>query len=475
MEEMRALYPTSDDHEERRERTAATLESILGPQRMSASVGLPSGDSGISNDPVLAQYYEEKNIYHTLELWQGYQEYQRRLWEEHQSKVAEQEAERQRKIVLLEHYCSKYDQRVLKLVQFGPKINTEITKLLQAFENGDLESLQHATITLITETLEPANSIFEKMKEEIALEELGAQELMNAWPLNGIDTVLNVFKDETLSVFGDEVQEALRYMLQGLRALCKPVLSAVPLTIAFNEEVTPIFAATPIPIPFYDYAASVNTRLPPQIQPQFIQQQFQAAQQQSQASQQPPQASQQHSRIPQQQPQAPQAVSPEGVNAGKNFASFADLTKAAKVSSSEQSHAPKTTAPLTSSSLPTLGAPTATAKADNISTPKTNKVLVLMKYIEDQVLDFQDNVSKFIKEGKVNTTRRGENETILQWMVDYVADDTGILTDNEGYLMKTEIKKMINKIANLSSAKEKNVQKTRIINVLAHQALKIWA
>jgi hypothetical protein len=235
MKELQALHPASDDYEERRKRTTATLEFILGPERMASGVGLPSGHSGISDDPVLTNYYKEKHINHTLDLWQGYQDYQGRQWEEQQRKLAEQEAERQRKIVLLEHYCSKYDQRILELVQFGPKINADITKLLHAFENGDLKSLQQATITLINEVLEPVNSIFEDMKKEIALEELGAQELKNAWPLDGIDMVMNVFKKETLSAFAGEFQVALSYLLQGFRALYKPILSAVPLTNPLNE------------------------------------------------------------------------------------------------------------------------------------------------------------------------------------------------------------------------------------------------
>jgi hypothetical protein len=206
----------------------------------------------------------------------------------------------------------------------------------------------------------------------------------------------------------------------------------------------------------------VSSQLPPQLQPQIVQQQLQV--------------SRQHSQAPVQQPKALQAVAPKGINAGRNFASFADLTNATKICSSEQAYVPNISASLVSNSSPSIGSPTATAPADNASsTPNNNKALVLMKYIEEQVLDFQDNVSNFVKEGKVNTTRRNNNETILQWMIDYIADDSGILTGDDGYLMKTEIQKMISKIANLSSTKEKNVLKTRNINVLAHQALQTWA
>jgi hypothetical protein len=43
-----------------------------------------------------------------------------------------------------------------------------------------------------------------------------------------------------------------------------------------------------------------------------------------------------------------------------------------------------------------------------------------MKYIDDNYLDFAENVENFLKEGKVSVTRRKDCETVLQRMHDHV-------------------------------------------------------
>jgi hypothetical protein len=278
MEEVRALHPASDDLEECRKRRNTMLESILGSERMHVGVGLPSGHSRISNDLVLASYNHERFVNHKLSLHQEYQAIQRQQWEEMQRKVAEKEAERQRKAVLLDYYWSEYVECAARLTQLGPVFHSEITHLLQAMNEGNLDALRQAANALINDVLEPADSIFEDMMKYIMLETMGAQSLRETWPLDDVDRVLAFLDAQTLSQFTDDFQGTLGYMLQGLRAICEPILAAVPFENPLNEQPAPIFEAKPIPGTFEDFAKQ-NSQ--PVQQPLQLPQQLQQTQQET--------------------------------------------------------------------------------------------------------------------------------------------------------------------------------------------------
>jgi hypothetical protein len=288
MESVRVLHPPSDDPAERTKCILASLASIPSINRISG-VGAPSGHSGISDDPILAKYNQERYTNNVLELHRQYQSMQQSKREEEQRQAAAAEAERQRKLNVLQHYCGKYDERVAKLVQFGPKFNAEITKLGDAFERGDLFTLCQAITAFVDEVVEPAYAILQEMPAEIALETSGAAKLKDAWPLEKMDQVLERFTAPNLSVFSDEVQNMIGYMMQGFRAVCTPILNAVPLVNPLGEPPTLPFSTKPVQVPFTHYMATAPA-----------------------ASQ---SAAQTH----------PQPSAPEGPNAGKNFASFADL------------------------------------------------------------------------------------------------------------------------------------------------------
>jgi len=325
MDSVRVLHPASDDPEERRKRTQTTLDSILGPGRKNTGVGLPSGHSGINEDPIFSKYYQEKKTEGMLELHQEYQLKQRRQWEEQQRQAQEQETSRLMKLAVYEKFCEFYDTRVAKLAQFGPKLDTEINKLLEAFDNGNEVSLKQAVIVLLSEVLEPANQIFEEMKKEIMLESLGAEVLKSAWPLAGIDKVLDTFNAPNMSSFNDSYQAALGYMLQGLRAVCQPILSAVPLVNPLGDPPAQPFVAAPIPVNFETYVASAQRK----------------------------------------QPAVP---APEDPNAGKNFRSFADLLKGKEDTSGDQPQVPNIA--VTPPSVQNGGAPSGSG-----SPPNDNKAL----------------------------------------------------------------------------------------------------
>jgi hypothetical protein len=453
MTKVRALHPASDDPDERMKRTSAMLESILGPERMNAGVGLPSGHSGINNDPVLTKHNHEQFINHTLSLHHEYQTIQRQQWEAEQRNAAEKEAERQRKAILLDHYWSEYVQQVANLAQFGSSFCSTITYLLQAFDEGNLDALHQGTVDLINNVLIPSNNILEEMKKAIMLETMGAQSLSEAWPVNDVDRLLTVLDAQTLSQFTEDFQNTLGYMLQGLRAICQPILTAVPFENPLNEQPPPLFQAAPIPITFKDYAK-----------------------QKSQQSQQPNQPYQ----LLQTQQQTQDAVAPEDDNAGKNFGSFADLMNATKGATQGNNQTvpsiniipPSFTvpAPTVNSTLPSFTVPGTTS-----STAQTPQVQALTKYMNDQILDIQDNIDNFLKGGYIPVGRRRGCEEVLQWIYDHVQGATGILTANDSPLMKTTIEIMIRKITNMKNAKERSKKTTRDLEVLANRVVKIWA
>ena len=99
----------------------------------------------------------------------------------------------------------------------------------------------------------------------------------------------------------------------------------------------------------------------------------------------------------------------------------------------------------------------------------------MLKYMNDNVLDFQEDVKNLVKGGSISISRRKDCEERLQWLFDYAAGETGLLTGNDANLMKTEIESLIKKIANLRDGKEKNKKTTRDLDVLAHRTLTIWA
>lgn len=98
-----------------------------------------------------------------------------------------------------------------------------------------------------------------------------------------------------------------------------------------------------------------------------------------------------------------------------------------------------------------------------------------MKMIDDNILEFQDNTEKFLKDSTVNAAKRKENFDILDNIKTYAKGEIGILSIDDSQLMKAQIQRMISKITNLKSNKEMNKQMNREVDFLAHNVLKLWA
>ncbi|KAF2029872.1 hypothetical protein EK21DRAFT_112548 [Setomelanomma holmii] len=427
MDSVRIFYPPSDDPAHRAKHTNTLFSSIPTISGVSG-VGLPSGHTGIDQDPVLAKYNQDKHVGHVLELHSEYQNMQRRQLAKQQRQQAIKDEQRQAKLLEFKLYCDKHDRRVVQLMQYGPKFREEMNKLEHAFENGELAALGQTIHFLVTHIIEPGHIILEEMPEEIKLETMGANELKNTWPLDKIDQMLKRFSPANLSVFNDDIQFAVQYLAQGLMVICKPVLDAVDLVNSLNDPKPLPFVTQPIPVPFSHYMATASTSSQP---------------------------------APQLQPQI-QTSAPASENAGKNFSSFGDLLNSTNNNQvPEIKITPPSDAGNTSIGSTLFGqAPSGVNSTSNTTSAPSSphKVLVLKQSIDDRVLDFQANVEKLVKD-----------------MPLYTAGETGLLGKDDCLVMKNSMIRIVHRISNLRDGKEKNKVTTREVTCLANKVLKIWA
>jgi hypothetical protein len=303
MEEMGSAHPASENHVERSNRIQAGLASILGPERMGLGVGLPSGHSGIDNDPILTNYNTEKRIQDTKDVYEQYQAMLRQQREQQQYREAEEAATQQSKQTELDAHRFMYRQRIEQLLALSPNFHTQAMGILQAYEQGNFHELQWALGEIISNVLEPACKIFEEMQGGIMLEFFGANELKNAWPLEAIDRVFTLFDEQAAAQFPENEQNGLGYMTHCIQFICKPIIAAREWINPLMQQASsnhPVVAA-PIPISFEQFAASVGAPPPPQ-QPQdfaFLAQQPRQSLQQAH-SYQPDQSYQQQPQVLQQ-------------------------------------------------------------------------------------------------------------------------------------------------------------------------------
>jgi hypothetical protein len=447
LEQVQLQYPDSATHEDGPRFVLDTLASIpvIGPRI--TGVGLPSGHSGIDEDPVLAQYNKDKRIWDIRECHRDHLvnqqrqlEEQQRQFAEQQRQAAEREAARLRNIAIFKHYDSKYCERVKKLMQFGPAISAEKARLVQAFQSGDLPSLGQASRSMIHNIIDPTCVILTDMVEEIPLEILGANHIKNAWPLDDIDSILNLLDRQTISQFNDgDAQATLGYMVQGFRNIHQVLSSAVAMQNTCAEPPVPVLPLNPI--------------VPQQFQ--LSQQQYQVPQQQYQAPVQVP-------------VQAPQAQVPPPVTANTSPPSFTEPTTAANGPSIRVTE-PAMSGNADSNSAPAAATPTTSTS----SLADRNRRMNLKACILEEYANFKGNVARLVVQAKVKHSPRQYITETLQELVKSAGGVTGVLTAGDDADMKAEIASLQRKIASLGQA-EKNHKKTREMDVLAVRALELW-
>jgi hypothetical protein len=64
------------------------------------------------------------------------------------------------------------------------------------------------------------------VEQQVMLEQLGAETLKNAWPLEAIDKIFTIFNDQALAQFTENVHNGLCYMMQCIQAVCQPIIAA---------------------------------------------------------------------------------------------------------------------------------------------------------------------------------------------------------------------------------------------------------
>lgn len=177
----------------------------------------------------------------------------RQRHEDEERKIAAQAAERAKKITVFEHFWGIYQERVRKLMSAGSQFIVEINQVLAAYDSGNVEGLYEAAHILNNNTLEPLLALLDEMKPQIVLESMGAQEFRNAWPLGSVDGLLTILSSDLLSSLPHEAHNAVGYMLQSLRAICQPIMDAVPLENPLDEPEPHVFGAKPIPLPAFQH------------------------------------------------------------------------------------------------------------------------------------------------------------------------------------------------------------------------------
>jgi hypothetical protein len=263
MEETRILYPLIEDPEERRLHQEKILASIISPERLALGLGTPSGHTGIENDPVLQQYYKERkehDIWNAFNEWQANQLRQR---EEVQRRHDEPKAETERKRVLLEHFCSLYDQRVEKLAFLGPQMLATITATSQAIDSNNFEHFIHS-VSGMNRILDAAAEIYTEMQREITLEQKGAQKLNESWPLEAFDQTFKNL-EKVIPTLNADVQGPVGWMLQSIRNVCHPIVTAQPFSNPLANESSLPFVVQPIPISFEHFLATIRPQVAYQV------------------------------------------------------------------------------------------------------------------------------------------------------------------------------------------------------------------
>lgn len=233
MDAIRDIYPPIEDHAERKAFIRNKLALILGEENMDRSL-LPSGHSGI--DSVIANHCRQKATQDLLDEFTAYNAEQHRIVEEQQRRLAEEEASQLKVQVLLEHYRSRYTERVEKIASFGPQLNKAIDLLEIAMQNNSPNAIATIALAIVEQIIRPTYTILEAMDIEIPLEEVGAKGLQTEWPLERLDKVYTLLKNEP------SLPQELIYLGQGIEVVVARILKPTPFKNPLDPKPKPVHA-----------------------------------------------------------------------------------------------------------------------------------------------------------------------------------------------------------------------------------------
>ena len=216
-----------ETHEERRKFINDRLTAILDPERMKMPALLPSGHNPMH--PVIAQHKEYMYQQNVLNQWESYKAEQRRQAEE-------TEATRQQIQAKVKHYRDRYILRLEKLVSFSTPLARGIDQFEAVMMPLDKWGAANIVRILTWQIFNPIQDLLNDCAKEISLEDVGAQEVKNAWPMERMEKLLT-FLQHQYYLPGEIIDMGIR-----LDAVLKAVYNPTPFADPLAPKPTPVFS-----------------------------------------------------------------------------------------------------------------------------------------------------------------------------------------------------------------------------------------
>jgi hypothetical protein len=112
--------------------------------------------------------------------------------------------------------------------------------------------------------LDAAAEIYTEMQREITLEQKGAQKLNESWPLEAFDQTFKNL-EKVVPTLNADVQGPVGWMLQSIRNVCHPIVTAQPFSNPLANESSLPFVVQPIPISFEHFLATIRPQVAYQV------------------------------------------------------------------------------------------------------------------------------------------------------------------------------------------------------------------
>ncbi|USP79463.1 hypothetical protein yc1106_06737 [Curvularia clavata] len=464
----RSFYESQTD-EESRKYVQERLMNILGPERMKFEL-LPSGHNHI--DPAIADYNQQLATNYLLEQWEAHKIEQRRQEEEQKRQAEEEGAERLRIQILLNHYRERYINRVERLALYAPDLTKGIDLIEAALMTGDREKAAGVTRALVNEVLLPIYGLLTECKQEIPLEEVGADKLKGVWPLERLEAMYFCLKGKL-----DFFPEAFD-MLQGIEIVCMAIANPTPFqdplapkSVPANKSYMTLPTKTTLPIRAAESAPNtlpsggLSVPAAPSAPAgsgfaKLVQATTQAVNAYQQKDSAP--ASSGFAKL---LAATAEAVSTEqqkeSVPASSGFSKL--LAATAEKFNGTQEAAPET-APEAAPVIPS---------ADTAPPESTARAAVL-QFIATDNMYFESEVQDLIKRNTVVGIHRRNAIKSLKGLTDLANGEKGILGDMDAGSFRCQIENCVTKIDALKGAARLN-KETQALRKLCGSALMLWA
>jgi hypothetical protein len=221
------------------------IEKVVGKERMWVLL-FPSGHNPM--EPNTAEYNQQVWTNNILNTWAAYKD-----------EVARQELE-----VLMKHYVVRYDQRVDRLVAYGPHLTKGIDEFLAAMQVGNFTCAENVVDEYTAQVLEPIDQLLKLIIPDIPLESIGANKLKAAWDMSRFHALFNYLNQK------NNVHPKMAYMAQKLNsfknAIANSKLFVSPLANAASCSSRP--RLQPLPAAATAATAATAIRLPAERQRQ---------------------------------------------------------------------------------------------------------------------------------------------------------------------------------------------------------------